>query len=123
MLRRPPRSTLTYTLCPSTTLVRSLLVLSLRLLLNSPSLPSAYLHHSAQSRASRFSTSAPTSRSSRPSCRCSTVTDHCSNHRSEENTSELKSLMRIQYADFCLKKKNKETTGCRTNHTTFHILL
>src|SRR3546814_6601751 len=26
--------------------------------------------------------------------------------RSEENTSELQSLMRISYADFCLKKKN-----------------
>src|SRR3546814_10915175 len=27
--------------------------------------------------------------------------------RSEENTSELKSLMRISYAVFCLKNKNK----------------
>src|SRR3546814_9052135 len=27
------------------------------------------------------------------------------NHRSEEHTSELQSLMRISYADFCLKKK------------------
>src|SRR3546814_5670930 len=31
--------------------------------------------------------------------------------RSEEHTSELQSLMRISYAVFCLKKKNK-------NHTT-----
>src|SRR3546814_7039545 len=32
--------------------------------------------------------------------------------RSEEHTSELKSLMRISYADFCLKKtkKNEQTT-------------
>src|SRR3546814_7464000 len=28
--------------------------------------------------------------------------------RSEEHTSELQSLMRISYADFCLKKKKKE---------------
>src|SRR3546814_7032904 len=28
-------------------------------------------------------------------------------HRSEEHTSELQSLMRIAYAVFCLKKKNK----------------
>src|SRR3546814_2685095 len=28
--------------------------------------------------------------------------------RSEEHTSELKSLMRISYAVFCLKKKNRE---------------
>src|SRR3546814_5197081 len=30
--------------------------------------------------------------------------------RSEEHTSELQSLMRISYAVFCLKKKNKITT-------------
>src|SRR3546814_3440529 len=30
--------------------------------------------------------------------------------RSEEHTSELQSLMRISYAVFCLKKKNKNTS-------------
>src|SRR3546814_2634947 len=30
--------------------------------------------------------------------------------RSEEHTSELQSLMRISYAVFCLKKKNKQNT-------------
>src|SRR3546814_9208601 len=30
--------------------------------------------------------------------------------RSEEHTSELQSLMRISYAVFCLKKKNKQKT-------------
>src|SRR3546814_4540034 len=30
-------------------------------------------------------------------------------HRSEEHTSELQSLMRISYAVFCLKKKKKNT--------------
>src|SRR3546814_5021711 len=30
-------------------------------------------------------------------------------HRSEEHTSELQSLMRISYAVFCLKKKKKST--------------
>src|SRR3546814_9726084 len=34
--------------------------------------------------------------------------------RSEEHTSELQSLMRISYAVFCLKKKNK--TKKTTNH-------
>src|SRR3546814_2628721 len=41
--------------------------------------------------------------------------DNCADHvgrrrpswRSEEHTSELQSLMRISYAVFCLKKKNK----------------
>src|SRR3546814_1117596 len=31
----------------------------------------------------------------------------CAPARSEEHTSELQSLMRISYAVFCLKKKNK----------------
>src|SRR3546814_5420105 len=36
--------------------------------------------------------------------------------RSEEHTSELQSLMRISYAVFCLKKKNKDIV--RQNVTT-----
>src|SRR3546814_2064337 len=35
--------------------------------------------------------------------------------RSEEHTSELQSLMRISYAVFCLKKKNKRTHKLNTN--------
>src|SRR3546814_7691338 len=35
--------------------------------------------------------------------------------RSEEHTSELQSLMRISYAVFCLKKKNKQTTHEQEN--------
>src|SRR3546814_9257539 len=40
----------------------------------------------------------------------------CKNNkkRSEEHTSELQSLMRISYAVFCLKKKNKNTTNTHT---------
>src|SRR3546814_5970835 len=36
------------------------------------------------------------------------------NMRSEEHTSELQSLMRISYAVFCLKKKNKMNTRLYT---------
>src|SRR3546814_1725972 len=36
--------------------------------------------------------------------------------RSEEHTSELQSLMRISYAVFCLKKKNKYTITSNTIH-------
>src|SRR3546814_4868914 len=39
-----------------------------------------------------------------------------SNHRSEEHTSELQSLMRNSYAVFCLKKKNKTTTTNENQH-------
>src|SRR3546814_9983680 len=40
--------------------------------------------------------------------------------RSEEHTSELQSLMRISYAVFCLKKKNriKNNTDNRNKRTT-----
>src|SRR3546814_2649318 len=38
-------------------------------------------------------------------------------HRSEEHTSELQSLMRISYAVFCLKKKN-DTMIHNTNKST-----
>src|SRR3546814_1398801 len=37
--------------------------------------------------------------------------------RSEEHTSELQSLMRISYAVFCLKKKNKTNTRYRHEHS------
>src|SRR3546814_9313785 len=36
--------------------------------------------------------------------------------RSEEHTSELQSLMRISYAVFCLKKKNKHNSHSRIGH-------
>src|SRR3546814_4609264 len=36
--------------------------------------------------------------------------DQGGHDRSEEHTSELQSLMRISYAVFCLKKKNKNNT-------------
>src|SRR3546814_8580581 len=39
--------------------------------------------------------------------------------RSEEHTSELQSLMRISYAVFCLKKKNKHTQHIATQYETY----
>src|SRR3546814_7855890 len=41
----------------------------------------------------------------------------CTRPRSEEHTSELQSLMRISYAVFCLKKKNKENTAITTKNS------
>src|SRR3546814_2575682 len=41
--------------------------------------------------------------------------------RSEEHTSELQSLMRISYAVFCLKKKNKKNKTTKKN--IIHIVL
>src|SRR3546814_8426478 len=46
--------------------------------------------------------------------------------RSEEHTSELQSLMRISYAVFCLKKKNKNIERNTTQHNrtpnTYHYI-
>src|SRR3546814_4939349 len=94
MIRRPPRSTRTDTLFPYTTLFRSLFpVVSPRpaedIALSSAEPPSSDPPHAISPAASR-ATPATT-------------------HRSEEHTSELQSLMRISYAVFCLKKKNKES--------------
>src|SRR3546814_1319828 len=41
------------------------------------------------------------------SCEAAVCDVTSSEQRSEEHTSELQSLMRISYAVFCLKKKNK----------------
>src|SRR3546814_3447807 len=42
-------------------------------------------------------------------------------NRSEEHTSELQSLMRISYAVFCLKQKNKYTVTKSTQTMITHI--
>src|SRR3546814_1365537 len=43
-------------------------------------------------------------------------------HRSEEHTSELQSLMRISYAVFCLKKKNTESQHEVMNDTYSELI-
>src|SRR3546814_9243832 len=125
MIRRPPKSTRTYTLFPSTTRVRS-----------------RFLHHCNdrldQTRQSRTrgkvtdqnsSSSLRSRRSNGGACACSLkfarlhhlVLDESrkrvrrtpitpssirfANARSEEHTSHLQYLMPISYAVFCLKKK------------------
>src|SRR3546814_2724722 len=120
MYRRPPRSSRTYTLLPSTTLFRSVPTL-----LQHPGTVACYC------------------------VLCATGVDGPGNHahprrgylgepamdarqfcafghpyfggsdpdrRSEEHTSELQPLMRISYAVFCLKKK-KIPLFCIYNHT------
>src|SRR3546814_3437664 len=118
MIRRPPRSTRTDTLLPYTTLFRShgparrrrraLVHGGRRLPLGGPS--RGPRHH-------------PGGRPQDP--------PHLLEHgrlpgpvrpyvalRSEEHTSELQSLMRISYAVFCLKKKQrKQITHSQTHYT------
>src|SRR3546814_6837680 len=94
LIRRPPRSTRTYTLFPYTPLFRSRLI-GRRMRRQRRQ---AAAEQQAQDRAS--------SRSREPHDRtpCSPAISQAL-PRSEEHTSELQSLMRISYAVFCLKKK------------------
>src|SRR3546814_4410824 len=107
MIRRPPRSTRTDTLFPYTTLFRSQLELRARRLCEITKTTHYTLKQrnaiAAGVRSAQFTL-----------------------HRSEEHTSELQSLMRISYAVFCLKKKNKNIIY-RPNYSTstqsLHIYL
>src|SRR3546814_6585758 len=49
------------------------------------------------------------------------LTNLSSTHRSEEHTSELQSLMRISYAVFCLKNKNKTLMSTSTYIKTIKL--
>src|SRR3546814_7942691 len=93
MIRRPPRSTRTDTLFPYTTLFRSAARWAL-----------ARLRRRDHDRAVALGHGEAVD----PLARCQ--------HRSEEHTSELQSLMRISYAVFCLKKKKTNRHRTHTEH-------
>src|SRR3546814_7954145 len=99
MIRRPPRSTLTDTLFPYTTLFRSVRLLRLD--------PRHYRYQigGGGGGACRRGAAPPPHR---PAGRRRLRHQDARTGRSEEHTSELQSLMRISYAVFCLKKKNKK---------------
>src|SRR3546814_1638647 len=89
MIRRPPRSTRTDTLFPYTTLFRS---------------PEQVERQSIALDALH----ATTVENYRSLARAAGAEHYIKDSgRSEEHTSELQSLIRISYAVFCLKKKNK----------------
>src|SRR3546814_1947482 len=90
MIRRPPRSTRTDTLFPYTTLFRS-----------------RSIHEGARDVARDIAKTDAYRTSRRQRKKVEMLFAHLKRIRSEEHTSELQSLMRISYAVFCLKKKNK----------------
>src|SRR3546814_7859477 len=109
MIRRPPRSTRTDTLFPSTTLFRSL---------RHPWAIASRPFRDADR--ARRALPADVVRELRPAAFAARQGEGYRRRqgrqregeltaRSEEHTSELQSLMRISYAVFCLKKKNKRT--------------
>src|SRR3546814_6830760 len=110
MIRRPPRSTRTDTLFPYTTLFRSAVI-------GLDALADMMTEEAPQYRPVAIAAAL---------CRVRL-------RRSEEHTSELQSLMRISYAVFCLKKKNKLSLNitisnfylsylAHYNHTQHHIV-
>src|SRR3546814_2432182 len=128
MIRRPPRSTRTDTLCPYTTLFRSHRARAVRP--DAAAAPSARRRswvrfaaaqqrvrgygqaHRPRYRRSGSAPYPPPGRvlpASSPAPHEITETSAFAHTRSEEHTSELQSLMRISYAVLCLKKKPKTT--------------
>src|SRR3546814_5015408 len=103
MIRRPPRSTRTDTLFPYTTLFRSVL-------LATPvgGLGALLSQLRPHLRAGTWLTDAGSTKAEVVAAARAALGDRIGQFvRSEEHTSELQSLMRISYAVFCLKKKNK----------------
>src|SRR3546814_2304059 len=117
MIRRPPRSTRTDTLFPYTTLFRSLFhnlrgsrvlvvgggeiaLRKSRLLVDAGALLRVVAPHIEPQLRELVSGSGG-------ECVLRGYLEADLDGRSEEHTSELQSLMRISYAVFCLKKKNK----------------
>src|SRR3546814_10558770 len=111
MIRRPPRSTRTYTLFPYTTRFRSCdkvhahgALAALELTHNGPTASNLYSREVLIAPSHQ-----PTKYGYPHQARAMTKHDIGEYRRSAEHTSELQSLMRISYAVFCLKKK-KQTT-------------
>src|SRR3546814_10064808 len=107
MIRRPPRSTRTDTLFPFTTLFRSSRSRASGpcRLDGTPAVPPEVANRRIVTVSGR--------RRTPPLPRLP---------RSEEHTSELQSLMRISYAVFCLKKKNRNTHNKHTMIKTPKVL-
>src|SRR3546814_4218239 len=100
MIRRQPRSTRTDTLFPYTTLFRST-VRERQLPRRRIRRIEQHTHHDAQSDIDHVVSRAAAVRE---------AGSVAGQHRSEEHTSELQSLMRNSYAVFCLKKQKTLNT-------------
>src|SRR3546814_3686904 len=101
MIRRPPRSTRTDTLFPYTTLFRSREVFAG----GEPMVQ--MIAYGNQRTITQPGWRVHVRNKSTAMLMPSGGASGASQERSEEHTSELQSLMRISYAVFCLKKKNK----------------
>src|SRR3546814_8871538 len=101
MIRRPPRSTRTDTLFPSTTLFRS------QRQVGAPT-PEAEAAQQALRALDAAQAHALAEAVAQHLAQIAFGVGKAELDRSEEHTSELQSLMRISYAVFCLKKKKSK---------------
>src|SRR3546814_4830351 len=115
MIRRPPRSTRTDTLCPYTPLFRSLDQRRFACAVASEQADACTRRNAEQDvreeRRLAVAHAGMFEREQRIGAagKFAKTDDERRVHRSEEHTSELQSLMRISYAVFCLNKKKKTT--------------
>src|SRR3546814_3517006 len=118
MIPRPPRSTLTDTLLPYTTLFRSLQELHLADARDAAQPQAPVPGEEAKQLAEQRNVD-----EGRPALRRAGQAlreGRRHNGRSEEHTSELQSLMRISYAVFCLKKKTHNNNHSRASSINKH---
>src|SRR3546814_5427799 len=110
MIRRPPKSTRTDTLFPYTTLFRSQLIADCacthQMVLGAAATHIESLDKLADLQVQAFVSDGREFTGSGINVLGDPIIALC---RSEEHTSELKSLMRSSYAVFCLKKKTNDT--------------
>src|SRR3546814_6252445 len=122
MRRLPPRSTRTDALFPYTTLFRSIRWPGGRPPVHGGQAVAhhgrfADLHNPWRVRCARMTSLAPAPRAR---CWCKRFPCPTAAPRSEEHTSELKSLMRTSYAVFCLKKKKYTILIQKENQDNTH---
>src|SRR3546814_6220812 len=123
MIRRPPRATRTDTLFPYTTLFRSAFghrPLRARRVSRAPPPGDGGVEGRRRRRPWR---GAGGKRRGGGAALRAGWRFRLADRRSEEHTSELQSLMRISYAVFCLKNKNKRTnepTRTKTHQRTIY---
>src|SRR3546814_9085834 len=119
MRRRPPRSTTTDPPCPYTPRVRSPARRARPRKAAPTAPPDGRDRHWSGRRYRRGGRLPPSPPSRRESVSAAPFRYGKSRRaRSEEHTSELQSLMRISYAVFCLKKKNRHNNQHDQNSTT-----
>src|SRR3546814_7567484 len=116
MIRLPPGSTRTHTLFPDTTLCLSGQGQQGQAGAEPDEAPGQARRHRGGARRARDAVRVPRADAAAACVVAAEPRRLRLRARSEEHTSELQSLMRISYAVFCLKKKNKKYLSTCSHH-------